>query len=212
MLNVVFDLGGVLLTWDPSAIVASVFDDEHDRALVLDIVFGHEDWQDLDRGFMDASAAIERAVSRTGLPLPKLQALFETRPRSLVPIPATVELLSQVRAAGHPVYALSNLHSASLECIEGTYDIFGLLAGRVVSCEVGTCKPESAIYRHLLEGFGLDPASTVFIDDMQVNLDAAAAAGLRTVLFTSAEQCCRDLESLGVHLTRASTKAARPVG
>ena len=45
MLNVVFDLGGVLLTWDPSAIVASVFDAEHGRTLVLDLVFGHEDWQ-----------------------------------------------------------------------------------------------------------------------------------------------------------------------
>jgi putative hydrolase of the HAD superfamily len=179
--------------------------------VVFDLVFGHEDWQDLDRGLMDSSVAIERAVSRTGLPLVKLQALFKTIPRSLVPIPAALELLSQVREAGHRVYALSNLHRASLECIERTYDIFGLLDGRVVSCEVGTCKPEPAIYRHLIDGFGLDPASTVFIDDMQVNLDAASAAGLHTVLFASVESCRRDLESLGVHLTRASTQTARLV-
>jgi putative hydrolase of the HAD superfamily len=197
VLNVVFDLGGVLLTWDPPAIVASVFDDEHDRALVLDLVFAHEDWQDLDRGLMNPSAAIERAVSRTGLRLVKLQALFSAIPRSLVPIPASVELLSQVREAAHPVYALSNLHRASLECIEDAYDIFDLFEGRVVSCEVGACKPEPAIYRYLLERFELDPASTVFIDDMQANLDAASAAGIRTVLFTSVESCRRDLDSLG---------------
>jgi len=205
VLNVVFDLGGVLLTWDPSAIVASVFDDEHERALVLDLVFGHEDWQQLDRGLMDPSVAIERAVSRTGLPLMKLHELFQVIPRSLVPVPASVGFVSQVREAGHGVYALSNLHRASLECIEGAYDVLDLFDGRVVSCEVGACKPEPAIYQCLLDRFGLDPASTVFIDDTQVNLDAASALGIRSLLFTSVESCCRDLESLGVHLTCAST-------
>jgi hypothetical protein len=57
-----------------------------------------------------------------------------------------------------------------------------------------------------LDGFlGLDPASTLFIDDMQVNLDAASALGIRSLLFTSVESCCRDLLSLGVHLACAST-------
>ena len=67
------------------------------------------------------------------------------------------------------------------------------------------CKPEPAIYQCLLDRLGLDPASTLFIDDMQVNLDAASALGIRSLLFTSVESCCRDLLSLGVHLACAST-------
>lgn len=200
MLNVVFDLGGVLLTWDPSAIVASVFDDASDQAIVLDGVFAHEDWVELDRGVLSPAEAVQRAAARTGIPAVRLTHLFHAIPHALVPVPAVVELVMEVRHAGHPVYALSNLHRASLERQRDAFDILDLFDGRVVSCEVGACKPEPAIFRRLLEGFALDPTATVFIDDMQPNLDAAAAFGVRTVLYTGVDSCRGELQALGVHL------------
>jgi HAD superfamily hydrolase (TIGR01509 family) len=196
-LNIVFDLGGVILTWDPDAIVASVFDDPAVRRLMLERVFGDADWIELDRGTLSHHLAIERAGQRTGIDPARLEALFDALLPSLAPVPDVLELVEALRNAGHRLFVLSNLQRASLAYIDATYDIFALFDGRVVSCEIGACKPEPVIYRHLLEAFALDPAATVFIDDVQANLDAAAAHGMRTVLFTTAEACRAELVALG---------------
>jgi len=196
-MNVVFDLGGVVLTWDPTSIIASVFSDARERALVLDLVFDDPDWVELDRGELTPGEVIGRAVARTGIPAPKLRALFDAFPKALVPVGPVLELVSQVRTAGNRILVLSNLHRASFERLRDCLGIFELFDGSVVSCEVGAAKPEPAIYRCLLDEFALDPAATVFIDDHQVNLDAAAQFGIATVLFTDAATCRGDLEALG---------------
>ena len=204
-MNVVFDLGGVVLTWDPASIIASSFSEARERALVRDLVFDDPDWVELDRGALTPGEVIERAVVRTGIPAPKLRVLFDAIPKALVPVVPVLELVSQVRAAGNRILVLSNLHRASFERVRDCLGIFELFDGGVVSCEVGAAKPEPAIYRQLLGEFALDPAATVFIDDHQVNLDAAARFGIATVLFTDTASCRGDLGALGV-LTGTHTR------
>ena len=204
-MNVVFDLGGVVLTWDPAAIIASVFDDERERSLVRERVFGDPDWARLDRGELSDDDAIARAHVRTGIPHARLRMLFDTFPRALVPVEPVLELVSQVRAGGNRLYVLSNLHRASFERVRDEFGVFELFDGRVVSCEVGAAKPEPAIYRRLLADFDLDPKATVFIDDMQANVDAAAEFGIRTIRFADAATCRSRLQSLSVRLASASS-------
>lgn len=196
-MNVVFDLGGVLLTWNPRGIAASAFDAPHDQALALEQVFGHPDWVELDRGTLTVAEAVERAARRTGLDESKLTAMFDAVPQFLQPMLPSLDLVTAAREAGHRPLVLSNLHRSSLAHVDSAYRIFDLFDGRVVSCEVGVCKPEPAIYELLLGSFGLDPLETVFIDDMQVNLDAAAAFGIRTVGFADVGSCRIELQSLG---------------
>ena len=205
MVNVVFDLGGVVLTWDPVSIIASVFADERERSLVRERVFGDPDWARLDRGEISDDEVITRAEVRTGIPAARLRVLFDTFPRALVPVDFVLQLVSQVRAGGNGLYVLSNLHHASFERVRDELQIFELFDGSVVSCEVGAAKPQPAIYRRLLGEFDLDPTTTVFIDDTQVNLDAAAEFGIHTVLFTDAASCRRRLQSLSVPLASASS-------
>ncbi len=195
--NVVFDLGGVVLDWNPAAVIAAVFDDSHHRALVTRHVVGDPDWIDLDRGTLPLADAIERARQRTGIEADRLHRLFETAVRSLVPRPETIALIERVKAAGNALFVLSNMHRASLAHLEATYDFFDLFDGRIISCEAGACKPEAAIYRRLLVEFRLDPTATVFIDDMQVNLDAARAHGIHTIRFADADSCRVELQRLG---------------
>ena len=197
-MNVVFDLGGVVIAWQPAAIAASVFDAPQEQAAVLDQVIGHPDWIELDRGTLPLDHAIARAAARTGLPPERIAALFAAVPPSLVPMPESVALVHEVRHAGHRLYVLSNLHRASLAHLAATYDLFGLFDGRVVSCEVGACKPEPSIYRHLLERHALDARDTLFIDDMPANLDAAAAFGIQTIRFEGASSCRARLRETGV--------------
>jgi putative hydrolase of the HAD superfamily len=195
--NVVFDLGGVVLAWQPITIVASVFASPADQALVLREVLGHRDWVELDRGTLPLDDAVARAAARTGIAPRRIEELFDAVPPALVPMPASIELVKAVRHAGRRLYVLSNLHRASFAYLARTDELFGLFDGRVVSCEVGACKPEPAIYQHLLERHALDPLETVFVDDLQVNLDAAAAFGMRTIRFDGADACRARLADLG---------------
>jgi len=197
-LNLVFDLGGVVVRWDPEAIIASVFQDEEDRARVRDAVFSHADWLELDRGTLGRDEAIRRAAHRSGMPVADITRLLHAVPPSLVVFPDTVALLRRLKAKGYPLYCLSNMHFASIEYLEQNETFWDLFDGRVISCRLQLCKPESGIYQHLLRTYSLKPAETIFIDDVQKNLDAAAALGIKTLRFENATQCERALISLGV--------------
>ncbi|HJT62953.1 MAG TPA: HAD family phosphatase [Burkholderiales bacterium] len=199
-MNLIFDLGGVVVRWDPAAIIASVFQDQKLRAKAREGVFEHADWLELDRGTLGREDAIRRAAQRTGIDAAELTRLLIAVPPSLVPIPQTVELLYRLKAGGYPLYCLSNMHLASIEHLEREQKFFEVFTGRVISCRLNLCKPEPAIYRHALQTYGLRAEDTVFIDDVEVNIQAAAKVGLRTIQFRDAAQCERELRALGVSL------------
>jgi putative hydrolase of the HAD superfamily len=196
-LNVVFDIGGVLLAWDPEGIAASVFASPSERELVLEGVFGHPDWVELDRGTLSHEDAAWRACDRTGLPLEHLSAMLGNVPYFLRPMPGSLELLDEVRDSGNRVFALSNLHRPSLERLRRDTDVLERFDGLTVSCEVGACKPEPAIYASLLREHALAADQTVFIDDVATNLDAAARFGIRTILFEDVDSCREQLLRVG---------------
>lgn len=193
----VFDIGGVLLTWDPEDIAASVFETQPERDLVLDQVFGHPDWVELDRGTLTHEEAASRAHGRTGLPLESLSAMLGNVPYFLQPMPASFELLDDVRASGNRVFALSNLHRPSLEHVRRDLELLERFDGLTISCDVGACKPESAIYASLIAEHALMPRDTVFIDDVAGNLDAAARFGIHTILFEDVRSCRNQLRQAG---------------
>lgn len=197
-MNLIFDLGGVVVRWDPAAIIASVFDEEALRAKVREGVFAHADWVELDRGTLDREDAIRRAAQRTGMAPGEIRRLLLAVPRSLTPIPETVELLYRLKARGYPLYCLSNMHTASIEYLERAHQFFEVFSGKVISCRLNFCKPEPQIYQHALKTYRLNAAQTVFIDDVDVNVAAAATAGMRTIQFRDAAQCERELRAMGV--------------
>ena len=197
-MNLIFDLGGVVVRWDPAAIIASVFDDEALRAKVREGVFAHADWVELDRGTLDREDAIRRAAQRTGMAPADIRRLLLAVPPSLTSIPETVELLYRLKARGYPLYCLSNMHSASIEHLEREHEFFEVFTGKVISCRLNFCKPEPQIYQHALTTYSLRASQTVFIDDVDVNVDAAAKTGMRTIQFRDAAQCERELRALGV--------------
>jgi putative hydrolase of the HAD superfamily len=197
-LNLVFDLGGVVVRWDPDAIISSVFRDAATQAKVKDAVFSHADWLELDRGTLGRDEAVTRAAQRTGIPVADVTRLLHAVPPSLTVFPDTVALLQRLKGKGYPLYCLSNMHYASIEYLEQNETFWDLFDGRVISCRLQLCKPEAGIYEHLLSTYDLEPAQTIFIDDMQKNLDAAAKLGIRTIKFESAAQCERALGALGL--------------
>ncbi len=178
-MNIVLDIGNVICRWQPAELVASVFPEGVEQQAALRAVVEQEDWLDLDRGVLELDLAVDRAAARSGLPRDLLAAVYEAVPRHLAPVPAMVAAIEQLAVAGAPLYVLSNMHRHAWAGLQRDHDFWDHFQGALVSCEVGFIKPERAIYAALCEQFSLQPAATVFLDDMPENVAAARDFGLR---------------------------------
>ncbi len=199
--NVVFDMGGVLIAWDPARIVARLGLSGEDAQLLLREVFQSVEWVSLDRGSLSEQAALERFYSR----LPR--RLHEAAVRcvfwwkdELWPVPGMAELIEELDSLGYGIYLLSNATSALhgyFPRIPGSEHFDGM----VVSADHKLLKPQHELYEVLLERFGLDPAECFFLDDSSANVDAAIVLALQAAVFDG------DMK----RLRRAMRKAGIPV-
>jgi putative hydrolase of the HAD superfamily len=195
--NIVFDLGGVLVAYDRTGLLERVFPDPAARAIAHAGIVDHAYWRDIDRGILLQPEAVARAQKRTGLPEEDLTRLFDGIHRRWVPQPATIDLLYRLKSRGLRLFCLSNMGVESTAYLEATQTFFEAFEGVVISCRVGYCKPEPEIYRHLLDTYGLEGPRTIFIDDLDENLAAATTFGIHPIRFESAEQCARTLRACG---------------
>ena len=195
--TVVFDLGGVLIDWDPRHLYRRLFDDEDEMERFLAEVATME-WnrqQDAGRPWLEAIADLVAAH-------PHHQARIEAyRERWLEmlagPITESLAVLSDVRAAGLSVYALSNWSAETFPLARDAYPFLDSFDGVLISGEVGVVKPDPRIFELLIERFALVPQETVFVDDQPVNVTAASQLGFRALQFQDAAGLRRDLEALG---------------
>jgi putative hydrolase of the HAD superfamily len=195
--NVIFDFGGVLVSWRPQEIIDSFYAEPHLREALRTHAFNHDDWLDMDRGMLDEASVVRRCADRMARPQSELTALFDHVRAALTPIEPTVKLLRELRERrGLKLYGLSNMSEAIFAHLDGRHDFFKLFDGIVVSAAVKLLKPEPAIYEHLRDRFALEFAESVFIDDMARNVESARRVGLPAIQFESADQVRRELAAL----------------
>lgn len=175
--HLVLDIGNVLSVWDPDALIASVCDDPAMGARLRAATIEHPDWLELDRGALSVADAVRRAVQRSDLDEQRVAALYEALPASLRAIDATHAAVEALHDRGVPLYVLSNMQHHAWSWLQANHSVYRLFDGCVISAEAGLIKPDPAIYAHLTERFGLEPAGCLFVDDMAVNVAAARAAG-----------------------------------
>ncbi len=196
-MNIVFDLCGVMLEWQPNQIIDRFFQDPEIKKLVNVEIFNHPDWRELDRGTLGKDDAVKRASDRTGLSTAEIDRMIAFIPGSLQPIADTVKLIHSAKEKGHKLYILSNIPFFSIEYVEKEYPFFDLFEGVVVSCRVRMIKPEPEIYKHLLSKYNLQIDDTIFIDDTDRNIDAAASLGIYSIKFDNPCQCECELKNIG---------------
>lgn len=203
-MNVVFDFGGVLFRWQPRELLARLMPErtrtpEAAQAL-FDAVFENYggDWGEFDRGTVEPGPLAERIARRTGLTEAEVHAVIDAVPAELQPIPGTVELLRRLHAAGVPLYYLSNMPAPYAQHLERTHHFLGLFRAGVFSSRVRLIKPEREIFVHTARLLGIEPARTLFIDDVARNVAAARDAGWRAVQFADAAQCSAALRAEGL--------------
>jgi len=189
MRSVIFDVGGVLLDWNPGRVLEGYYADATERAAMQEVIFHHADWVEFDRGALSESALLERVGARAGRPVPELASLFEAIRGSLQPKADSIALLVSLGARRVPLYCLSNMPAESFAYLGKRFDFWRHFHGIVISGEVRMAKPQAEIFEYLLNRYALKAADTVFVDDYPVNINAAKALGFHTVLFQNAPQC-----------------------
>jgi 2-haloacid dehalogenase len=112
----------------------------------------------------------------------------------------TIEIVTELRRANVPVYALSNWSAETYAATRSRFPFLDELDGTLISGEVGVGKPEPAIFREFLDRFGLVAESTVFIDDSSANVAVARSLGIEAIQFRDAAQVRRELIGRGFPL------------
>ena len=198
--HIVFDIGNVLIHYDPDIPFSRIIPDATERQWFFDNVCTH-DWnieQDRGRTWADAEAL-----------------LIETHPDREEHIRAfrkhwhemvshsyddSVAIMEGLIAEGRDVTMLTNFASDTFREAQVRFPFLTKPRGVTVSGDIGLIKPDIAIYEAHTESFGLNPATTIFIDDSAPNIEGAKRAGWDAVLFTGAEQLRADLAERGVRV------------
>ncbi len=199
---VVFDIGGVLLEWDPRNLYRTLFDDEAEMERFLREVCTL-DWH----AAHDRGVPAEESCARLAAAHPdQSELIFAWARRSeemiVGPIDGTVEILKELRRAGVPCYALTNMEAETYPKRLRRYPFMSWFDGTVVSSSEGVVKPDPAIFHRLLARFELNPHGTVMIDDSVKNLATAASLGMIPIEFGGPAQLRARLVELGLLRTR----------
>ena len=196
---VVFDLGGVLIDWNPRYLYQKLFpgDEEGMEHFLANICT--PDWnlqQDGGRAFHEANAElVERHPDKTEL----IEAWGRRFDEMMAgPIDGTVEILAELRGNGTPLYALSNWSAETYPHAERRFEFLEWFDGVVLSGREKLIKPDPRIYQVLLERYTIPPECAVYIDDNPKNAEAATALGIHGIHFADPPALRRELEGLGL--------------
>jgi 2-haloacid dehalogenase len=195
--TVVFDLGGVLVDWDPRYLYRKLMPADEVDPFLAEI--GFQEWnrgQDAGGPWSDAVEALAAAHPHRR----DLIAAFPDRfPETLRgPIEGTVAVLDDLHRAGTRLVALTNWSSETFPHARAIFEFLDRFEGIVVSGDEGVAKPDVALFRILLDRYALAAEQTVFVDDSPTNVEAAQRLGMVGLLFTDPDQLRVDLSRLGL--------------
>ncbi|MBX2926710.1 MAG: HAD family phosphatase [Saprospiraceae bacterium] len=197
--TVVFDLGGVLIDWNPEYLYRKIFREEAEmRHFLSEVCTPH--WN----AEQDAGRLLEEATQLLVGQFPayevEIRAYYERWTEMLGgALTETVQILEQLHRQGsHRLLALTNWSHETFPYAYSNFRFLHLFEGILVSGEEKLKKPDPVIYRLLIERYGIEPARALFIDDNAENVESARNVGLQAVQFTSAGQLREELKSAGI--------------
>ncbi len=195
---VLFDIGNVVVRWNPRTLYAKIFPDP----AVLDHFLGDVatmKWHaETDRG-MSFADNIARLSARHPQHAPHIAAWWERWDEMFSgTIPETEAAIEDLAARGVPMHGLTNMSVEAWPGVRAMSPVFGCLHTVIVSGEEGLIKPDPALYALTCERVGLKPHQMLFIDDSRANIDAAAALGFHTHHFTDPAALRPALEGYGL--------------
>ncbi len=196
---IIFDIGGVLLDWDPYYLYRKILGDDRqvvDRFLKAVDFFRWNKENDRGRSVAEGTAELSARF-------PEYRQLIQAYDERYLEsvngaIQPAVEILRRLKDLGYLLYGLSNWPAEKFALVRPQYPFFEAFDGLVISGEVRLVKPDKAIFELLLERIGRPAGECLFIDDHDRNIVAARELGFQTILFQSAQQLEMELRSMAI--------------
>jgi len=179
--NIIFDLGNVLLKFQPQKLIMDTFSDEKTCKALMDSVFRAPEWLELDKGTLTDEQAIRVFIANNPTYSNEIQKIMAVWTQALTPIEEHVNVLKDLKRKGFNCYILSNFHKTAYEEQREQHEFFNCFDGGVVSAYVHKLKPHHDIYKSLLDKYDLTPESCLFLDDMEENIHAARQLGIHGI-------------------------------
>ena len=181
--NIVFDMGNVLLDFNPQASMQILKIKEEAQPVMLKELFGGKEWVQLDLGNISVDEAYKSIKQRVPEEFhADLRKCIDGWDVCMVPVEGAKEFCSFVKEKGYGVYVLSNAHKSFYTYFPRYFDL-EFFDGVTVSADVHIVKPDVRIYEHLLEKYDLKAEECLFIDDRADNVEGAIKAGMKAVQF-----------------------------
>lgn len=196
--NIVFDIGNVLTYYTWESHIHSFGFSEAVRERVIRATVKSEAWTEFDRGVLNDEEVIGLLVQNDPGVEKEIRRMMENVGGLVSKADYAIPWIQELKGKGYHVYYLSNFSfKAEKECSHAL-DFMPYMDGGILSCKEKLIKPQPEIYARLLEIYDLIADECVFLDDLDVNVRAAKAAGLHGILFTTREAALRELAELGV--------------
>jgi 2-haloacid dehalogenase len=197
--TIIFDLGGVLIDWNPDYVYRTIFPNEEDMRWFYQNICT-SDWneeQDAGRPLSEATELLVKKFPEHEHHIRAYYGRWEEMLRG--PIDETVAILRSLKNnPDYKLYALTNWSAETFPVALKRYDFLHWFDGRLVSGEEKTRKPYKEIYELLIKRFDIDPTKSIYTDDNVRNLGPAKDLGIHTIHFRSPEQFKQELQQAGV--------------
>lgn len=199
--NIVFDMGNVLIRFDPERFMNRYSISEEEKILLRKDVFRSIEWVMLDRGTLDESTAEKMILPRLPEHLRSIaRDLIEKWDDPLLPVDGMLELIQALKDHRYNVYLLSNAASRQHEYWKRA-EASRWMDGTLISADVKLLKPDPQIYRMFLSKFGLKAEECVFIDDTPINVESAIHEDMAGIVFDmDIDSLMQNLRALGVNI------------
>lgn len=186
--NILFDMGNVLVTYNPEWVIRRYTEDEELIREVKNIVFNSQEWFLLDAGLIEEEKAernwMERLSSDKARELAHL-SFKNWHLYNMKTIPGTAEIIRAVKENGKEIYLLSNASLRLLSIYKEVIPAVECFSGIFYSAAHKCVKPQDIIYERFLKEYSLNPADCFFIDDLEENISAAKAVGISGAVMKS---------------------------
>ena len=194
--NIIFDLGNVLISFRPSEFFDTKGYPETIKSKILSDIFGSKEWLKLDNGEISTPEAIDAMSLKSSLKREEIAHIFHLRTEIMFPLDQNVRLLPELKKQGFRLYFLSNFPIDIFEEIKAGYYFFRYFDGGVISSEVKFSKPDRRIYEILLKKYFLTAEESLFIDDIEINVRAAEASGMKGLVTYGSEEISKELRAV----------------
>ena len=194
--NVIFDVGKVLVEYDPDSYMERLGFDLKTRQAVNQAMFQNPLWEESDRGKLSTEELLEKFIFNDKEYKEEITKAYQTVGNTIELFPYSVAWIKELKQRGYRVYILSNYAEVTYEQTKEKMEFLPYVDGAVFSFQCKWIKPEREIYEELCRKYSIEPRESVFLDDRLDNIEQARNLGFFGIQFESYEQAVRELEPI----------------